>query len=414
MKALQLFFALTMVIFLTSTASAQTTMDFEGQNMINGDLVTMSGWWNPQPAYTTAGNRVLAAYPIIDKIGGQAHTQPSPPSGAPNFDNAGGVGRTEHPNNSNNHTLMFEHPRDYIEFGPFTTGVDAFNFGFTLYAFAGTSKGRVRVTMFYFNRSPVGNDSSGVSFEVSSSHFTTSSSTTIAQYPNAIPINGYVRITRESLWGSGSTTYPNGNFHIDDISYTNGTIPVEMTSFRSDVIDNTVRLQWTTATELNNYGFEIERSTDRENWEVLDFVSGHGTVFTPQKYTYIDKDPDWSNSVNFYRLRQIDRDGVWEYSSIVRADRASELPLSVDLTTFPQPFNNELQVQIRSQETQQLRITLFNSVLQSVATVFEGTAQGVVSVALPTADLLEGNYFLVVQSGNQKPLVRKILKVGSR
>jgi hypothetical protein len=409
-----------MVVLLNSTASAQTplTLDFENTsstNMRDGDLVTLSNSFPYNPVYTWYGTRVLNAYPIINEIGGYAHTQPTPPSGVPNFDAAGGVARTSFGANSN-HTLMFEHPLDYIEFGPFTAGVDPYVFNFTLYAFSGTySKGRVRVTMYYANKAPVGLDSSGVFFEVSSSNYTTSSSTELFnQYPHTIPINGYVRVTRVSLWGNATSSYPNGNFHIDDFSYTNGITPVELTSFRSDVLDNTVRLQWTTATELNNYGFEIERSTDRETWEVLDFVSGHGTTFTPKTYNYVDKNPDWSTDASFYRLRQIDRDGTWEHSGIVRADRVGELPLSVELTTFPQPFSTELQVQIRSEEAKSLRITLYNNVLQSVGTIFDGTAQGVVSVALPTADLLEGNYFLVVQSDNQKPLVRKILKVGSR
>jgi hypothetical protein len=313
---------------------------------------------------------------------------------------------------------MFEHPLDYIYFGPFTSGLDPLKFNFTMHAFPGSwTKGRVRVTMWDSNHNPIGTDSSGVFFEVSSTQYTTSSTTELFnQYPpspQTVPIGGYIRVTRVSRYGNQQRNSPNGNFHIDEFSWTNGITPVELTSFRSDVIDKTVRLQWTTATELNNYGFEIERSTDRENWEVLDFVSGHGTTFTPKKYSYVDEDPNWSSNVNFYRLRQVDRDGTWEHSGIVRADRAGELPLSVELTTYPQPFSNELQVQIRSEEAKVLRITLYNNVLQSVATIFDGTAQGVVSVAMPTADLLEGNYFLVVQSDNQKPLVRKILKVGS-
>lgn len=99
-----------------------------------------------------------------------------------------------------------------------------------------------------------------------------------------------------------------------DLSFTpqSAFFPVELIAFHATLLPNqTVQLDWQTATELNNHGFEVERSQDARHWEVIGFVKGQGTTTELQEYRHIDPQP--YTGLNYYRLRQIDFDGRHEY-----------------------------------------------------------------------------------------------------
>ncbi len=115
------------------------------------------------------------------------------------------------------------------------------------------------------------------------------------------------------------------------------TAPVELTSFTAKEIDEAILLNWSTATEVNNHGFEVERSTNgTEVWETLGFVNGHGNSNSPQEYSYVDSSPS-SGSVS-YRLKQIDNDGSSEYSDIVTINLVASKVFNVS-QNYPNPFN---------------------------------------------------------------------------
>ncbi|MFZ4621609.1 MAG: right-handed parallel beta-helix repeat-containing protein, partial [Bacteroidota bacterium] len=93
-------------------------------------------------------------------------------------------------------------------------------------------------------------------------------------------------------------------------------LPVEITGMTVSVLKNTVEVRWLTATELNNYGFEIERKT-MDNWRMVGFVDGSGTTNAPKEYSFSDKNLQCGKYS--YRLKQIDRDGKFSYSNTVEA-----------------------------------------------------------------------------------------------
>ena len=89
-------------------------------------------------------------------------------------------------------------------------------------------------------------------------------------------------------------------------------MPVELTTFSASVIDNSIELNWKTATEVNNYGFEVERLQDSkiaglQNWEKIGFVKGYGNSNSLKEYSFVDNN-SLSGKVD-YRLKQIDNDG---------------------------------------------------------------------------------------------------------
>jgi len=108
-----------------------------------------------------------------------------------------------------------------------------------------------------------------------------------------------------------------GDIYIDGIrvatSWSYAPLPVELISFTAQVENDCVRLLWKTATEIDNYGFEIERLNEVNNtsWEKIGFVPGNGNSFSPKEYSFIDKYPLCGEIL--YRLKQIDLDGTFEY-----------------------------------------------------------------------------------------------------
>ena len=116
---------------------------------------------------------------------------------------------------------------------------------------------------------------------------------------------------------------------------TDGGVPVELTSFSAIVHNRDIILNWTTATETNNHGFEIEKLLNSD-WGLIGFVEGNGTTTEPKAYSF--KDANLETGVHKYRLKQIDLDGKFEYSEIVEA--VITTPNEFELNqNYPNPFN---------------------------------------------------------------------------
>ncbi|NOX17514.1 MAG: hypothetical protein GXO87_04430, partial [Chlorobi bacterium] len=109
-------------------------------------------------------------------------------------------------------------------------------------------------------------------------------------------------------------------------------LPVELTSFTASYFNDVVELNWRTATETNNSGFEIQRAssstTPRQGWETIGFVEGNGTTAETHNYSFIDENV--ASGKYFYRLKQIDNNGSFEYSDVVEIEM--ELPSKFELS----------------------------------------------------------------------------------
>lgn len=141
-------------------------------------------------------------------------------------------------------------------------------------------------------------------------------------------------------------------------------LPVELTDFHAILQGEQTLIQWRTTYEINNEGFEVERSPDGKNWEYLDFVNGRGDSYSVQSYGTIDEDP--FEGINYYRLKQLDFDGQIEYSGVVTVTILTD-PKDRLVKVYPNPVQDgNLNIYFPERSQQSNLVTLYDQLGQVV------------------------------------------------
>jgi len=175
-------------------------------------------------------------------------------------------------------------------------------------------------------------------------------------------------------------------------------VPVELASFVASVNENTVTLNWITATELNNSGFEVQRSTQTDVWEKIAFIQGNGTTTEIHHYSYTDDNLTEGNYA--YRLKQIDLDGSYEYSNIVFADVVNPLEFALE-QNYPNPFNPSTTIKFTIPEASIVTLKVFNTLGQEVALLINQSMEaGVHEINFDAVGLNSGMYFYRLEAGD--------------
>ena len=191
-------------------------------------------------------------------------------------------------------------------------------------------------------------------------------------------------------------------------------LPVELSSFTAKVLrSGGIRLDWRTETEVNNYGFEIERTSPipspyqgeggeaGRGWEKIGFVEGHGNSNSPKEYSFEDKNAKYGSYA--YRLKQIDTDGDFEYSKVIEVD-AGNIPDGFVLEqNYPNPFNPSTTIKFAIAETQKAELKVFDLLGNEVATLFSDIAEGgkVYEKEFDASNLSSGIYFYRLETKNK-------------
>ncbi|RLD43300.1 MAG: hypothetical protein DRI86_10240 [Bacteroidetes bacterium] len=193
------------------------------------------------------------------------------------------------------------------------------------------------------------------------------------------PVSGTLTVTGVSSFS------PFAPGTIDNV---NNPLPIELLSFDLLNIENKVQLNWSTASELNNSGFEIQRSMNIEEWEVLGFVEGAGISNSTKTYSFIDKTP---LVANYYRLKQIDFDGAFVFSPTryINIDRSNSISL------YPNPTTQSISISGVDPDRVS-KIYLFNNMGKLIKTYSPNTSK----INMESYSL--GVYYLRIQYINGK------------
>ncbi len=170
-------------------------------------------------------------------------------------------------------------------------------------------------------------------------------------------------------------------------------LPVELTSFSASTSTNGVTLLWNTASEINNHGFEVERSYDGNTFSNVGFVNGAGTSTETHNYTFTDKLDNNVNGVLYYRLKQVDLNGQCNYSQILTVK--FDIPMQYSLAqNYPNPFNPVTTIKYTVPQNGQVSIKLYDITGREVETlVNEVKSVGSYELKVNAQNLASGVYF---------------------
>lgn len=227
----------------------------------------------------------------------------------------------------------------------------------------------------------------------------------------------FIRIVDIITSGTALFGYNNTNAYVSDpfgLGWTMTTdceafLPVDCIDFAAAVkTDNSVELYWITAQEINNSGFEVQRSTDGRRFETIAWIDGTGTTSETQKYTYIDRRTEGFTEA-YYRIKQIDFDGTAAFACDIQAVNFRHIgdgPLQV----FPNPAGELIQVRWFGQKTGTTILRLFDQSGRLVIDREWSSLEGNNQRELPVKDLPKGIYELQLVNGNGQMQATRVVK----
>jgi len=175
-------------------------------------------------------------------------------------------------------------------------------------------------------------------------------------------------------------------------------VPVELTSFSAVITGKNVTLNWATATEINNSGFDVQRKSTAGDFVSVGFVKGHGTSQEAQAYSYVDKNVESGNYS--YRLKQIDLDGKSKFSNIVEVE--VKVPNKFELSqNYPNPFNPTTKISYEIAKETIVSLKVYDVIGNEIVTLVNETKPaGTYEVIFDASNLSNGVYLYKIQAGN--------------
>lgn len=189
-------------------------------------------------------------------------------------------------------------------------------------------------------------------------------------------------------------------------------LPVELSSFSAASQNSDIVLKWTTATEQNSYGFEVEKAAagkgiDQKKWTSIGFISARGTSSAAVSYSFTDKSP--LPGKYLYRLKEVDNDGKFKYSDEI--ETALIRPLKFELEqNYPNPFNPSTTIRFSLEKPSQTIISVYNTIGEKVAVLNDSYMDaGFYTVSFDASSLQSGIYFYELQAGNFRQIKKMML-----
>lgn len=170
------------------------------------------------------------------------------------------------------------------------------------------------------------------------------------------------------------------------------TLPVELMSFKGELVGTDVYLTWITASEKNNAFFNIQRSSDGTTFETIGRIEGHNNSSESLTYTYQDVNSE--SGILYYRLMQVDRDGTSSFSRVIKVNKGGKN----DVNVYPNPVDKVLHIDLILASKSEYYLTVSNIIGETLLSESGISAQGFDQKLIDLSSLPSGIYFLTLQS----------------
>lgn len=267
---------------------------------------------------------------------------------------------------------------------------------------------------FAFNNS--GTSNKGLELKIPLSQLGATTSHSIEVFAFVVSSTAYFSdVTVPGNVSSGNLGFnPDFSSLIGGLYHTNSSpLPIQLNSFYSIFNNGAVNLYWSTATEVNNYGFEIEKrkvdlrtkSINDKEWKTIGFVQGNGNSNSLKIYSFVDKDV--TSGVYYYRLKQIDFDGTINYSDEIKVV-VNFKPEVADIKVYPNPFNPVTTLKYQIPEAGKVRLTIYDLLGRELKTLTEEFLEEGIYETQFIADDLPSGIYLAVLNINGKIFTQKL------
>jgi hypothetical protein len=184
-------------------------------------------------------------------------------------------------------------------------------------------------------------------------------------------------------------------------------LPVQLSAFKATRIGRDVALNWTTEQEVNSDYFVVERSSDGDMYEQVCQIAGAGNSNFPENYSFVDEQA--SIQQQYYRLKQVDKDGTITYYELTAADAFTGEQLEWSL--YPNPAKNSIQCELSSPQDQTCIFTLLDQTGAALSTWMQNSQKGYQVSSINTQELEEGIYLLKIEDEHGNITVKRFLKI---
>jgi len=237
--------------------------------------------------------------------------------------------------------------------------------------------------------------------------------------------SNWVELPTSGVMTSGSLSYVETTGYYSSFSPVTvgdgaSPLPVELVSFTGTAGQDGVVLNWKTATEVNNYGYQVQRKKEDDqsesSWEDIGFVQGSGTSNSSHSYSFVDSDLPSTNKVD-YRLKQIDNDGSSSYSKIIEVDISTITDVKDGMKyeftlqqNYPNPFNPTTTIKYSIAKENKVMLKVYDILGEEVKTLVNKTeAPGNYEVEFNGSNLASGIYFYRLKSGKHISIKKLML-----
>lgn len=199
----------------------------------------------------------------------------------------------------------------------------------------------------------------------------------------------------------------NDEMYFDDFWFAEFPLPVELTSFTASVNPTGhVVLNWSTALEINNRLFEIERKSAEGEFTTIGYVEGAGTTTEEQNYVYIDKTVQ--SGIYSYRLKQFDFDGRYEYSDVIEVEVLGPLTFALH-QNYPNPFNPSTTIKYNIPEAGNITLAVYNLLGEEIRLIESGYKEAGFYEATFNAETLPSGTYIYKLQNNERVQAKKMI-----